>query len=381
MKRFINLVCGITITCLLLSCGGDSCDNSPVQVAEESSSSEPEGSSSSKVVKSAEMSSSEDVKLTECSSSNKGAESSSSVKVAESSSLAKVDESSSSIKQQAESSSSNEIADSSSSEPTTSSNSVIESSSSIKQEMESCSSNEFLDSSSSEIMESSSSIVASSSSHIILGKCRTKTEDKCVYGELYDERDGKTYKTVVMGTQEWMAENLNYSDSVASPNLQGGSWCYNNDDLNCEKYGRLYHWTAAIDTSESDCVGGCSNIKTINRQGICPYGWHLPDTSDFSKLFTYVKRYSVDNYGYDLLATTETNGKNAFGFSLLYAGEAVNIGLSNPTRFIALGTSTNLWTSVPDGTNSSNAAYFLRNNVYITSDYRSSGNPIRCVKD
>ncbi|SOE75708.1 major paralogous domain-containing protein [Fibrobacter sp. UWT3] len=386
MKRFINLICYIAITCFFLSCSdGISSGDNPFSTLESSSSenvflssSSEEGVSSSSVIGSSssikqhvESSSSDGI---DCSSSSESITSSSSVI-----------ECSSSEKHQVESSSSDGIVDSSSSEPTTSSSSVIECSSSIKHQVESSSSNEIVDSSSSEPTTSSSLVIESSSSHTVVGKCKTSTEDKCIYGELYDERDGQTYKTVFMGTQEWMAENLNYSDSVASPNLQGGSWCYNNDDLNCDKYGRLYSWSAAMDIPKKSCSADTISCKAYhNHRGICPNGWHLPDTTSSSELINYIKKYSPTEYGYDVLATSETKGSNAFGYSILYTGFFYNSG-DNPS-FTGIGVFTKLWSSTAQASSLYTIAYTLSFHgldVFFRTNgsQMTTGNPVRCIKD
>ena len=72
-------------------------------------------------------------------------------------------------------------------------------------------------------------------------------------GYLLDRRDKKMYKIVTIGTQTWMAENLNYSDSISYPGMQKRNWCYENSLDRCTKYGRLYTWAAAMDS-----VGTCS---------------------------------------------------------------------------------------------------------------------------
>ncbi|MBS7272185.1 MAG: fibrobacter succinogenes major paralogous domain-containing protein [Fibrobacter sp.] len=139
------------------------------------------------------------------------------------------------------------------------------------------------------------------------------------HGSLRDSRDGKTYKTVIIGTQTWMAENLNY--------VSAQSFCYNGIADNCTKYGRLYSWSAAMDSSVTGCrsLDVCS--PTYPVRGICPKGWHLPDSTEWEVLFSAVGGKSIAS---KVLRSTSGwkcyyddqcwNGIDAFGFSALSAG-------------------------------------------------------------
>jgi len=92
--------------------------------------------------------------------------------------------------------------------------------------------------------------------------------------------DIKSYKTVKIGNQVWMAENLNYNVK--------GSKCYDNKESNCDKYGRLYSWATAmgIDAKYNNEVWDGSDVK---HRGICPSGWHIPSHNDWSELKSYVE--------------------------------------------------------------------------------------------
>ena len=311
---------------VLLSCGDDGSSSNPVEpISEKESSSsiiaEPESSSSKEQSSSIKESSSSKAKSSS-SKDNKLAETSSSGKAKSSSSLAR---SSSSLKG---SSSSAEVSSSSNEEMESSSSSVKISSSSQKSSSSSAKSSSSKPKSSSSSAKSSSSSAKSSSSTVVIpSKLYDCEEYKCVttkylnpeieYGEYLDVRDTQVYRTVQIGEQVWMAQNLNYkSDTLSS--------CYRNDSLNCLQWGRLYPWEKAL--------------------AVCPDGWHLPDTSEYRIFVDYANEHKGDIKLGASLESLETGKYDIFGFSILLGS-----GYRKGTRYFTSGGKTNgdafIWTA------------------------------------
>jgi len=168
-------------------------------------------------------------------------------------------------------------------------------------------------------------------------------------GTLKDSRDGQTYKTVKIGNQTWMAENLNYKT--------GESKCYDNKESNCEKYGRLYTWEAA--------------------KMACPSGWHLPSKEELESLLAAAGS-SPDERSQNLRAGSWENGLDKFGFSALPAGSYRSYGNK---KFHSLGDGAYFWSSTEKNRN---RAYYQLVGVRgagVTYDDEDLGNSVRCLQD
>ena len=133
------------------------------------------------------------------------------------------------------------------------------------------------------------------------------------YGPMTDPRDGKTYRTVVVNGQLWMAENLNYSG-----NNVGKAPCYNNRDSLCAQFGRLYSRDAAMDDSRCEYLSSC-DLGEGPIQGICPDGWHIPTVEEMEDLVNFVGDYAPR---YKSMGSTWSynDGTDTYGLSFLGAG-------------------------------------------------------------
>jgi uncharacterized protein (TIGR02145 family) len=170
-------------------------------------------------------------------------------------------------------------------------------------------------------------------------------------GMFTDDRNGKTYKTVRIGNQWWMAENLNYQVD--------GSWCYGNDNSNCATYGRLYQRSAT--------------------RTACPSGWHLPSRAEWNALETAVGGSSTA--GKHLKSTSgwnsSGNGTDAFTFSALPGGSGTN------GSFHDAGDYGNWWTATEEWGGAVWYRYMSYNRDDLPEFFNDGGGglSVRCVGD
>jgi uncharacterized protein (TIGR02145 family) len=201
-------------------------------------------------------------------------------------------------------------------------------------------------------------------------------------GSFADTRDKKTYKTVKIGKQTWMAENLNFKMDKSA--------CYENKDANCKKYGQLYDW------------------ETANKA--CPSGWHLPADEEWSTLMNAVSKPS-DEYGEQLVERLFAP-KGESGFAALNGGYGGLRYFTNDdgeshlkSGFYSIGNMGVFWSATVGTVNRSyldadsenfsieEGGFSLIGFVYVNSTYKMYSDPdnnisdtpylfsVRCVKD
>ena len=162
-------------------------------------------------------------------------------------------------------------------------------------------------------------------------------------GTFKDRRDGKVYKIVKIGSQVWMAENLNFAAE--------GSKCYESKNANCAKYGRLYD-------------------DVLDALKACPAGFHLPDDEEWTALIDYAG--GEKKAGKKLKSTSgwddKDNSTNEYGFSALPDG----------------GGDIGSWWSATEGDANSAWVWGMISDVeYVLRDVSSKAGlfSVRCVQD
>ncbi len=204
-------------------------------------------------------------------------------------------------------------------------------------------------------------------------------------GTMTDQQDN-VYKTIVIGTQEWMAENLkttiyrngeaiaNVIDGIQWAGLTTSAWCYYNNDSQYDcPYGKLYNWYAVADP-----------------RNVCPIGWHVPTDAEWSDLINYldpnadggniypnVAGGKLKSTGLEYWLSPNQDATNESGFSGLPAGGRGDSGGFNP-----IGGDGFWWSSTENDT--SNAwlryLYAFNGNAYRFSYFKAYGFSVRCIR-
>jgi uncharacterized protein (TIGR02145 family) len=165
-----------------------------------------------------------------------------------------------------------------------------------------------------------------------------------------DNRDGKVYRTVTIGTQTWMAENLNFESRH--------SHCYD-----CELYGRMYMYDEALTS--------------------CPDGWHLPSEGDWTTLIAYLGGYmeaggKLKEAGFAHWRSPNTSATNSSGFNAIPNGYRSFNGVLNFERKRGYW-----WTSTPNSLMSAWSIVMLHNKgevARVLSD-KPVGLSVRCLRN
>ena len=227
-----------------------------------------------------------------------------------------------------------------------------------------------------------------------------KTNANSTTGNVTDT-DGNVYKTIQIGTQVWMAENLNvtkYSDGTPIPQvtdptawaaLTTGAWCsYNNNPANDAIYGKLYNWYAVVGIYD-----GASSGNSALRKKIAPDGWHVSIDAEWTTLITYlggdiIAGGKMKEAGTNHWTTPNTAADNSSGFTGISGsfryGYTAN---ANTGTFYPIGSDANWWspTSVSDTLNTPipwfRSLYFETGNIYRYNYEMTRGLSVRCLRD
>jgi uncharacterized protein (TIGR02145 family) len=231
-------------------------------------------------------------------------------------------------------------------------------------------------------------------SFCLFTSCKKKSDATVV--QLQDA-DGTIYKTIIIGSQTWMAENLkttryndgtvisNLSDDSMWSNTKNGAQCIYNNSKNLDtlnNYGRLYNWYA------------------VNSGKLAPKGWHIPSEAEWAVLETYL---ISNGYNYDgtlknnkiAKSLADTLGWTVFDSLNTIGHIDINQKINNKSGFSAhpggirdlngnfnsIGEAGNWWSSTNDNWANTFSLYFYDVGLLNYGGDNNAGLSVRCVKD
>ena len=182
------------------------------------------------------------------------------------------------------------------------------------------------------------------------------------------EYHGETYPTIQIGSQCWLAKNLNIGVQVdgnmeMKDNGELEKYCYNNDSLNCEIYGGLYQWDEVMQYTNKE-----------GARGICPEGWHIPTNLEVEELSLFVE----GNSKYLKIWNYLSYYCNQTGFSAFPAGHMDY----DKKQFIGMALSCHFWVSKKNDISEALGFSFEFNEIFY-NDFTNchNGFSVRCIKD
>jgi uncharacterized protein (TIGR02145 family) len=183
-------------------------------------------------------------------------------------------------------------------------------------------------------------------------------------GNLKDVRDNKTYQTVRIGGQCWMAESLNYGTIIVSTqdqfdNCVAEKYCYSDIPANCVTYGGLYQWDEMMAYYDSS-----------GSQGICPPGWHVPTEAEWTLLFS--------NYVNNGFAGAALKATGFSGFNALVPGVNFFNRIFSYNNFAGFYWSSNSWGHYKAWAHGMNS---LDPSVSIYPSFRANAFNVRCIEN
>lgn len=203
-----------------------------------------------------------------------------------------------------------------------------------------------------------------------------------ILGNGVTDIDGNKYQSVIIGTQEWMKENLKvskYKDGTSIPNVKENSqWCnltsgaysyFNNDASHNVTYGKLYNWYA------------------IDTKNICPTGWHVPSDADWSKLINFlggeyraIGKMTEPGKTHWERSVDQYQPSNSSLFTALPGSARNNEGCGFDSY---IGRSGIWWSSsMRNSTNPATVEILLfESSIKYSAGSKSSGFSVRCLKD
>lgn len=203
-----------------------------------------------------------------------------------------------------------------------------------------------------------------------------------IYRYVTDSRDGQSYRTIKIGNQEWISENIRYRGAN-----EDSGYVYTNSSDSLMKYGRYYTWSAALQLPDSCDSSKCSNQILQMHQGVCPLQWHIPTEAEWNALniladsvaSEHDTRWGAAMKSIDSWAVP--GGLDLFGFRGLPSG---NYSVRNGK--VQESPSYCTWWSTTESLNDSIRAMdreLAAHSIYSTTYYdtKDRGNPVRCIKN